>query len=233
MRPVAATAALILVAAAPCAAQVPPLPTPDWTWYLSAGVGLVGREVATWAPTHRALAPTGWDSRYQTNCVYLCQSASDPVLGRPATSAVAARRRLDDPWQLRVLGALASPGYYPGGYSGNVLVVRPKSATFSVQAVMTASGFWLAAGPSYYLGQVTTTAGPSTSTTRKNGVGLVLTGGASFPRVTNWFIDAIVERRFAGSVNTPALPVPGAPDVPALTVGLSATVLSVGVGWRL
>jgi hypothetical protein len=61
----------------------------------------------------------------------------------------------------------------------------------------------------------------------------VLTGAATFPRAGNAFCEVVFERRFAGSVTGPVLTVPGAPDAPPLTVPLSATVLSVGVGWRL
>ncbi len=226
--------ALTLAAAAPGVAQTrPPGAPPRWTWFLNASVGLVAREIATWNPTHDALDPTGWDSYFQVGCVNLCQSASDVVEGRVPAPMVSVRRQLGHPWQARVMGALASPGYYPGAYNGIPLEVRPTTATFALQAVMPLKAFWFAAGPSYYAGRLTTTAGPSSYTERRSGVGFVLTGAATFPRASNLFGEVMIERRFAGSVTGPVLTVPGAPDVPPLTVPLSATVLSVGVGWRL
>jgi hypothetical protein len=231
--PLRIAAAALILAAVPGAAQTRPTATPKWSWYLSTSVGLVGREIATWQPTHAALDPTGWDSRFQSTCVYYCQNASEVVEGRPVAPTLAVRRELGDSWQVRLMGALASPGYYPGGYANTPLTVEPKTATLAAQAVKTVKAFWVAAGPSYYRGQLTTTAGSSQTTARSSGLGLVLTGGATFPQVTNWFVETTLERRFAGSVTTPVLPVPGAPDVPALKVPLSATVLSVGVGWRL
>jgi hypothetical protein len=226
-------AVAFFLAAAPGVAQTRHAAIPEWSWYLSASVGLVGREIATWKPAHAALAPTGWDSHYQATCVLFCQNASEVVQGRPVAPMVSVRRQLGDAWQVRLVAALASPGFYPGGYANTPLTVEPRTATLGVQAVRTVNTFWLAVGPSYYRGQVETIAGPSRSTARSSGVGLVLTGGASFPRVTNWYVETTLERRFAGSVTAPVLPVPGAPDVPALTVPLSSTVLSFGVGWRL
>ena len=232
-RPLCLAGAALILAAAPGTAQTRRAPTPEWSWYMSASAGLVGREIATWKPTHTVLALAGWDSHFQTSCLYFCQNASEVVEGRPVAPSLAVRRQLRGSWQLRLMGAVASPGYYPGGYTVTALTVRPTTATIGAQAVMTQNAFWVAAGPSYYRGRVETTAGPSRSTARHSGVGLVLTGGVSFPRVSNWFFETTIERRFAGSVAAPVLPVPGAPDVPALTVPLSATVLSLGVGWRL
>lgn len=226
--------ALVLALPVPCAAQNrPPAPTPEWRWYLTASVGLVGREIATWKPIHSALGPTGWDSQFQSTCVYYCANSSDNAQGRPVAPTVTLRRQFDETWQLRLMGTVASPGYYPGGYTGTPLRVEPKTVTAALQGVMSLHAFWLAAGPSLYRGRVTTTAGAVSSVVNKSGVGLVLTGGVSFPRVTNWFVEMTLERRFAGSVSMPVLPVAGLPDVPAFTVPLSATVLSVGVGWRL
>jgi len=235
LRPGRAAALLVpgMVAVAPLAAQRPPPSTPRWTWYLSGSVGLVSREIATWKPTHTALAATGWDGHFQTSCIGLCANAADNVEGRPAAVSAALRRHLDGSWQLRLMGATASPGYYPGGYQTIPLTVEPKTTTVSGQLLLVVKSFWFAAGPSWYEGRVDVVAGSSSATARKSGAGLVLSGAANFPRTTNWFIEALIERRFAGTATTPLITVSGAPDVPSLEVPLSATVLSVGVGWRL
>jgi len=230
---VAALMALGLAAAEPLAAQRPPASTPRWSWYLSGSIGLVGREIATWKPTHTTLAAAGWDDHFQTSCVGLCANAADNVEGRPAAFSAALRRHLDGPWQLRLMGATASPGYYPGLYQTTPLIVEPKTTTISGQLLLVVKSFWFAAGPSWYDGRVDVAAGSSSATARKSGAGLVLSGAANFPRVTNWYIEALIERRFAGTATTPSFTVTGAPDVPSLEVPLSATVLSVGVGWRL
>lgn len=214
-------------------ARRPPDPTPPWTWFLNANIGLVGREIATWKPAHNALAPSGWDSQYQFNCIYLCQNSSDPAEGRPIATMISVRRQVSEEWQLRLMGAMASPGYYPGSYQGIPLTIRPTTATVSAQLVRTLKAFWFAAGPSYYRGRLATSADTSRTTSRGSGVGFVVTGAATFPRMTNWYVEMMIERRVAGSLTSTLMPVAGAPDVPPVRVPLSATVLSVGVGWRL
>lgn len=206
-------------------------PPPAWRWIVTGAVGLVRRENKPWLRIHQAINASGWDNDYPL-CSFVCPDPSDIVTGRPAAFTIAARRPVHRHWQVRLVADQAPLGAYPGASGNTQLAIQPSVASLSVQAVYAVRSAWLGLGPSINQGQVTERADPSAQSSHATLAGATLGAGVTFPARTPWFFEASFERRFTGSVNTPPMTVPGSPDVPALRVPVTHTVLNVALGYR-
>ncbi len=200
-------------------------------WIISASVGLVSRENAPWNHIHRSIDSSGWDNDYPI-CGFLCPSGSDVAVGRPASFTLALRRDLHGHWQLRLAATSAPLGTYPGLSDSTMLRIDPSDAALSIQAAYAVKGFWVALGPAINLGRVRESAGASRQSSSRVMPGATFGAGLTFPSRSPVFVEFSFERHYTGSVTTPAMAVAGEPDVPALRVPVSNTVINVGVGLR-
>lgn len=207
-------------------------PTPHL--YITANIGLARRQDMPWESIHQSLNPSGWDSQYPTNpCTPHCAGASDAATGHPVAPTLAIRiRGSRRPWHLRGFAAYAPLGAYPGSSGGVQLAIRPAVTVVGVQGAWAWHGVWVALGPTVNLGRVVEEADSSRQVASGVRAGLGFGVGLMVARRGPWFVDIVVERRMAGAVDLPAMPVPGQPTVPAMRVPLSHTILAIGVGLR-
>lgn len=222
-------AALWLGAGSLAVAQQPELP--GRRWFVTGGLGLVGREIGTWNGARHALDSTGWGTT--PNCAFFCPTAADVVEGRPAAPALAVRRRMGGQFQMRAFISRSSPGHYPGRNNGVPLSVTPHVTTVGAQATFVVGRLWLAAGPTWYGGRVRTRTDSGNVTGRRAGAGFALGAGLILGGPGRFFMELAVERRLAGTVRMPDIAFAGTPVVPAMSVPLSHTLLSAGAGLRL
>ncbi len=195
-------------------------------------MGLARREDPPWLAIHRALDKGGWDTYYPQACFILCPAASDAAHGWPAAPTVALRVRLRRLWQLRLFAADGRMGTYPGSNNSTQLAIRPAATTVGVQGVLAWRYVWVGLGPSINFDRLVESAGATHQTARANHAGAALSAGMTFPQSQPWYFMAVVERRIAGSVDAPAMPVAGAPAIAAMRVPVSYTLLAIGMGWR-
>lgn len=202
-------------------------------WSITVGIGLVRRETGAWQPVHLALDSAGWDHIYPP-CTggFACLPADQLVESRPIIPAIAVRRRLKGRLQARGFFSTGSPGKYPGLNGTQQIYVRPSITTLGVQAAGTLGPFWGALGPTFTHGTVHITGSALDSASSTTGPGLALGLGFTVPRHSPVYFEGTFERHWAGHVSTPVIPVTGAPDIPAMNVPLSHTLLWVGVGIR-
>jgi len=206
-------------------------PAPAWRWIVTGAVGLVRRENKPWLRIHQAINASGWDNDYPV-CSFLCPDPSDITVDRPAAFTVAARKPLHRHWQVRLVADQAPLGTYPGVNGNTQLTIKPSVASLSAQAVYAFRSAWVGFGPSINRGRVRERADPSSQSSSQVLAGATLGAGVAFPSRTPWFFEASFERRFTGSVSTQPMAVPGSPDVPALRVPVTHTVLNVALGFR-
>lgn len=202
-------------------------------WHITGGIGLIRRETGAWQPIHLALDSAGWDHVYPP-CTggFACLPADQLVESRPVIPALAVRRLITGHLQARAFFSTGSPGKYPGLNGTTQIYVRPSTTTLGVQAAGTLGPFWGALGPTFTHGTVHITGNTLDSARSSNGAGVALGLGFTVPKYSRVYFEGTFERHWAGTIATPVIPMPGAPDIPAMNVPLSHTLLWVGVGIR-
>jgi hypothetical protein len=226
---IAAAALALLPATARAQVHAPPA----WRWSVSVTGGFVVWPDALWNAVDAALQAGNWGS-LGAGCGFLnCRSPSDVATESRIAPTVTARYHLRAGLALRALASWVRPGLYPASNASFSAEVRPSVVTLGVQAALEAGPLWIAAGPSLNRGLVTVN-GPLTDNTATGiSPGFVVGAGIDYPRHQKMFVAVSIERRFASSVDLPATPVAGAAQpVPAMSVPLSLTLLTFGVGWH-
>lgn len=232
-RPRVCLSILLLLAAAPAAAMAQE-DASDWRWHINATIGSVGFTDATWNAIGYTM-DSGWGL---PPCGFGgfggCPGPSGWRRGSRRALSATARLGLGSVFQLRALAAWARHGYLPIQNDSTKGEVRPSAVTLGVQGVVVAGPFWFGIGPTLNLGRVTVISDRDRNTRTGISAGLALGAGLTFPRSDPFFLEFAVEHRDAGSVGVGPTSVAGTSQpIPAMTVPLSHTVLSFGVGWRL
>jgi hypothetical protein len=223
---------VVVLAAAPLTAQEYRLPL-EWRWFINASGGIAAGTGATFDAIDAALRAGGW-STLAGRCASLanCQSPSYYADDKQIPLTIAVRRAFGERAQARLFGSVVKPGSYAGTSGGYRVAVTPAVTVLALQAVAAVGPAWIGAGPSLNVARITSGSLAAPVTTREVKPGLAVGAGVAFPPHRPLWLEVAIERRFVGALEVPLVPVPGAPDIPAMDVPLSHTVISIGVGWR-
>ena len=203
----------------------------DWRWHINATFGRASGTGTTWLAIYHAM-DSGWGL---PSCFFGagCPRPQDYRTDAHWAWSGAARLALNESVQIRALAGFATHGYLRLENLGEHADAHASVLTAGVQGALIAGPFWLALGPTVNRASVTVITSGQTHATSRINLGLAFGAGITFPASEPFFLELAIERRLAGSVAVGATPAGTAPRVPVMTVPLSYSVASAGVGWRL